>query len=120
MDFPIGHPKFIKDFLDEVRARSQTEFQKLLQFPFAQAYLQLFLWCTCPKLVHLARAVAPSAMEDTAQRLDSLTEDNLAQYFDRKLNTDQKIASIHQHAPLGSHELVAFEGSEKRWELSLC
>ena len=68
--FPIGHPKFIKDFLDEVCARSQTEFQKLLQFPFAQAYLQLLRWCTCPKIVHLARAVAPSAVEDPAHQFD--------------------------------------------------
>ena len=107
MGFPIGHPQFIKDFLDEVCAKSQAEFHKLLQFPFAQAYLQLLRWCACPKIVHLARAVAPTAMEDTAQQFDSLIEDNLAQDFDLKLKTDQKIASIDPHAPLGSPELVA-------------
>ena len=57
--------------------------------------------------MHLARAVAPTAMEDTVQQFDSLTEDNLAQYFDLNLKTDQNIASIDPHAPLGSHELVA-------------
>ena len=56
-----------------------TEFHKLLQFPFAQAYLQLLLWCACPNIVHLARAVAPTTMEHTAQQFDSLIEDNLAQ-----------------------------------------
>ena len=105
--FPIGHPKFMKEVLDEVCARSQTEFHKLLRFPFARAYLQLLRWCTCPKIVHLARAVAPTAMEVTEQQFDSLIEDNLAQYFDLKLKTNQKIASIDPHAPLGSHELVA-------------
>ena len=45
-------------------------------------------------------------MEDTAQQFDSLIEDHLAQYFDLKLKTDQKIASIDPHAPLGSQELV--------------
>ena len=107
MGFPIGHPQFIKDFLDEVCAKSQAEFHKLLQFPFAQAYLQLLRWCACPKMVHLARAVAPPAMQDTAQQFDSLIEDNLAQYFDLKLKTDQKIADIDPRAPLGSPELVA-------------
>ena len=105
--FPIGHPQFIKDFLDEVCAKSQAEFHKLLQFPFAQAYLQLLRWCACPKMVHLARAVAPPAMQDTAQQFDSLIEDNLAQYFDLKLKTDQKITDIDPRAPLGSPELVA-------------
>ena len=46
-------------------------------------------------------------MEDTAQQFDSLIEDNLAQYFDLKLKTDQKIADIDPRAPLGSPELVA-------------
>ena len=53
--------------------------------------------------MHLARAVAASAMEDLAQ-LGSLVEDNLAQYFDLKLKTDQKIASLDPHA--GCHELI--------------
>ena len=55
--FPIGHPKFIKFFFDEVCARSQAEFHKLQRYPFAQAYLQLLRWCACPNLVHLARVV---------------------------------------------------------------
>ena len=48
-------------------------------------------------------------MEDPAHQFDSLIEDNLAQYFDPELKTDQKISSIdpQAHAPLGSNELVA-------------
>ena len=46
-------------------------------------------------------------MEDNAQQFDSLIEDNLAQYFDLKLKTDQKITHIDPLAPLGSPELVA-------------
>ena len=89
-------------------SRLQKEFQKLLQFPFAaQAHLQLLLWCTYPKIVQLARAVAPLAMEDPGHQFVSLIEANLAQDFDLKLKTDQKIASIDPHDPLGSNELVA-------------
>ena len=46
-------------------------------------------------------------MEDPAHQFDSLVEDNWAQYFDLKLTTDQKIASIDPYSPLGSTELVA-------------
>ena len=40
-------------------------------------------------------------MEDPEHQFDSLIEDNLAQFFDLKLKTDQTIASIDPHAPLG-------------------
>ena len=106
--FQLANQTLSKIFFDEVCSTLQTEFQKLLQFQFSQAYLQLLRWCSCPKIVHLAwRAVAPSAMENTAQQFDSLIEDNLAWYFDLKLKTDdQKIASFDPHAPQGSSELV--------------
>ena len=107
-------PKFIKDFWDEVWASLQTGFHKLLQFPFDQAYLQLLHLCTYPKIVHLARAVAPSAIEDPAQQFDSLIEDNLAQYFDLKLKTYQKIASIDQHAPTAPILVPAFYAASLR------
>ena len=82
-------------------------------------YLQLLSWCSCPKIVHWLKwwppEWPPSAMEDPEQQLDTLIEDNLAQYVDLKLKTDQKLVNIDLHAPLASPDLVAFKLNWLHW-----
>ena len=56
--------------------------------------------------MHLALAV-----EENAQQFDSLIEDNLAQYSDSdlRLKTDQKLAGIDLHAPLGYQNYLCWQ-----------
>ena len=90
MGYPIGHPQFILDFLADALARSEAEFEHLLQIQYTHVYLQLLRCCSggCPKISHLTRGLSQNLMMDIAKLFDKVIDKNFAAYFKLKFESN--------------------------------
>ena len=112
--FPIGHSQFITDFLQTAVGRTDADTKKLLQFPYAQVFLQLIKHCIAPRIDHLLRGVSPHDTMSAAESFDNNLEQNIAAYFDLDLRTNVQVADINPNSPLGGPEYIALAKHQLR------
>ena len=82
---PIGHPSFIREFMQHKLEDLNTEFQKLLPYPYPHDFLLLVRYCCNQKIMHLLRHLGPQIL-DYAEQFDSLIEKLIDSYFDLHLS----------------------------------